>query len=123
MSNFFSSKIFVVVLVLVLAGIVIAITKESYRKYQMDKEVTGLEKEIEAIREKNESLANLLDYFNSERFSEKEARLKLNLLKEGEKLVIISSDKKPDSENQVLENIQEEQVSNFQKWWRYLFKE
>lgn len=123
MSNFFSSKIFVVVLVLVLAGIVIAITKESYRKYQMDKEVVGLEKEIEAIREKNESLANLLDYFNSERFSEKEARLKLNLLKEGEKLIIISSDKKPDSENQVLENIQEEQVSNFQKWWGYLFKE
>ena len=122
MSNFFSSKIFVVVLVLVLSGIVIAITKESYRKYQMDKEVAGFEKEIKAIREKNESFANLLDYFNSERSSEKEARLKLNLLKEGEKLVIISSDKKPDSENQVLENIQKEQASNFQKWWGYLFK-
>lgn len=96
--------------------------KESYRRYQTHKEVISLKGEVESLKEKNQTLSNLLDYFGSEKSLEKEARLKLNLLKEGEKLVIISPDKKTGSENQLLEDVEEKQLSNFEKWLDYLFK-
>lgn len=115
------NKFLIIILTLILIGVVAAFGKESYRKYEMDREIANLKKEIESLKDKNKLLSNLLDYFNSEKSLEKEARLKLNLLKEGEKLIIISSDKKTDLENQATENIQEERVSNFDKWWGYLF--
>ena len=94
--------------------------KESYRKYQTHKEVTSFKREIESLKEKNQALSNLLDYFGSEKSLEKEARLKLNLLKEGEKLVIITPDKETDSRNQPSEDTEKEQSSNFKKWLRWL---
>lgn len=123
MGNLTSSKFFIFILILILIGIVTAVGKESYRKYQIDKEVASLKKEIGSLKEKNEFLSNFLDYFNSEKSLEKEARLKLNLAKEGEKLVIITPDKKSDSKNQASEDNSEEGVSNFKKWWKYLFRD
>jgi len=63
-----------------------------------------------------------LNYFNSEKSLEKEARLKFNLLKEGEKLVIISPNEKADlTKNQSLEYEESNGLSNFKKWRGYLF--
>jgi cell division protein FtsB len=123
MNKLLSSPLVIFLLVLILIGIIAVVGKESYRKYQIDKEVEGIKKEIESLKEKNQALSNLLDYFNSEESLEKEARLKLNLLKEGEKLVIITPNKKTDSENQFSEDIEEKQPSNFEKWLKYLFKD
>ena len=123
MNKLLSSPLVIFLLVLILIGIIAAVGKESYRKYQIDKEVGGIKKEIESLKEQNQALSNLLDYFNSEESLEKEARLKLNLLKEGEKLVIITPNKKTDSENQLSEDIEEKQPSNFEKWLKYLFKD
>ena len=123
MNKLLSSPLVIFLLVLILIGIIAAVGKESYRKYQIDKEVGEIKKEIESLKEKNQVLSNLLDYFNSEESLEKEARLKLNLLKEGEKLVIITPNKKTDSENQLSEDIEEKQPSNFEKWLKYLFKD
>lgn len=120
MSKFLSSPFFIFLLVLILIGIVAVVGKESYRKYQTHKEVADLKREIESLKEKNQALSNFLDYFGSEKSLEKEARLKLNLLKEGEKLVIITPDKKTDSKNQSSEDTKKEQPSNFKKWLRWL---
>lgn len=123
MNKLLSSPLVIFFLVLILIGIIAAVGKESYRKYQIDKEVGGIRKEIESLKEENQALSNLLDYFNSEESLEKEARLKLNLLKEGEKLVIITPNKKTDLENQLSEDIEKKQPSNFEKWLKYLFKD
>ena len=116
-------KFFILILILILIGVITAGVKESYRKYQISKEATDFKKEIESLKEENELLSNLLNYLNSEKSLEKEARLKLNLLKKGEKLVIITPDKKTDSENQLLEDAKKEQASNFERWWEYLFRD
>lgn len=110
---------FIFVLALILIGIVTAMGKESYRRYQLDKEISDFKKEIEFLKNKNNVLSNLLNYFNSEKFLEKEVRLKLNLMKEGEKLVVISPEKKIEAESQLLGGVQKKQISNFEKWWRY----
>lgn len=118
MSKSTSQKFYIFFLVLIVIGLVIAVGKEAYRKYQVDKEIAVLKQEIESLREKNEAISGLLDYFSSEQSLEKEARLKLNLLKEGEKLVIISSDL---SKSRSLTDVREEEISNFKKWLKYLF--
>ena len=121
--KFLFSPFFIFLLILILIGVIIAAGKEGSHKYQTDKEINDLEKKISSLKDRKEALFNFLDYFNSEEFLEKEARLKLNLLKEGEKLVIISSDRRTDLENQILEKNETEkkQLSNFRKWRNYLF--
>lgn len=110
---------FIFVLILVLIGVLTAFGKESYRRYQLDKEVNDYKKGMELLKGKNEVLSNFLNYFNSEKFLEREARLKLNLVKEGERLVIISPKEKTATESQYAEDIRKKQGSNFKKWLKY----
>ncbi len=119
MSKLNSSKILIFCLILILALIVFAFAKESYRKFKISKEVSALLKDIQSLRDKNGDLSNLLNYFNSNESLEKEARLKFNLSKEGEKLVIIGSDGQKNFKNQVSEESKKE-VSNFKKWQEFL---
>lgn len=114
------SWFFVFVLFLILIGVITAFGKESYRNYQLSKEVAGSKGEIEILKKKNEILSNLLDYFSSEKSLEKEARLKLNLVREGEKLVVISQQEKNNAENQFSGGVQKAYFSNFKKWLKYL---
>ena len=122
MNRFFNSSFFVFILILALIGLISAVGKESYRRYQIDKEVAGLKQEIKQLKEENESLVRLLTYLSSDRSLEREARLKLNLLKEGEKVVIINSGGgKVSSSSQTLEGREKKEISNFEKWCHYLF--
>ncbi len=119
MSKITSSNFFIFLLVLILIGVVTAASKEGYRRYQVDKEIAELEQKIENLKKENRSLFALLEHFQSEEFLEKEARLKLNLIKEGEKLVIINSKKEASSEQET--DLEKEKTSNFKRWWSYFF--
>jgi len=118
----FSYSFLIITLTLILIGIIIAVAKESYKKYQIEREIANIQKEIELLKNKNESLSAFLDYLGDDSSLEKEARLKLNLLKEGEKLIIISSDKKISSEEQTFDdNNNELNASNLVKWKNYFW--
>ena len=80
-------------------------------------------------------MADLMDYFKKESYLEKEARLKLNLRKPGEKVVIISDDQSQDidinqesiqenidSNSSNIDSLQQKQESNFWKWWEHFFQ-
>lgn len=123
MKNKFSSTSFLILIfILIIIWIIAAFGKESYRKYQIDQDIATLEKEIELLNEEKKTLLELLKYFNSDEALEKEARLKLNLLKEGEKLVIISpkGNIKAEAENEI-EELEKTPFSNFKTWLKYLF--
>lgn len=111
---------FIFILVLILIGIVAAFGREGYGNYQLNKEIAGLKKEIESLKKNNEELSNLVDYYNSGKSLEGEARLKLNLMKEGEKLVIISPERKAVPGSQSSSNSEQKQFSNLDKWLGYL---
>ena len=120
-----SSKIFLLVSVFVLIFLIIAFGRESYRKYELSKEINDLEAQIAQLENANHQMSNLMDYFKKESYLEKEARLKLNLKKPGEKVVIISEEdsrygEADDNDNQNDINIP--QNSNFWKWWEYFFQ-
>ncbi len=110
---------FIFILALIFIGILTAFGKEGYRRYQLEKEINDYKEEAVLLKERNEILSNLLNYFNSEKFLEREARLKLNFVREGEKLVIISPKEKTSIESQPNDDIQKKQLSNFEKWLTY----
>lgn len=119
-----SSKVFLFFIVLALIGLVISLGQESYRKYQLTKEINGLKSEIERLEGKNQQLADLMEYFQEGSYLEKEARLKLNLKKPGEKVVVISQTAGAEVDKRIVAEAEDEvsnETTNFWKWWEYFF--
>ena len=139
------SKIFLFAVVLILIWLVLGVGRESYRKYQLTKEIKNLKEEITKLEGNNQQLSNLLEYFQDKSYLEKEARLKLNLTKPGEKVVIVpesglvqESPKENPSVNDQAEDFEEgiigfdssltktsqtkTETPNWWKWWEYFFQ-
>ncbi len=123
--RFIGSKLFLFVITLVLIAVVVNVGRESYRKYQLTQEINKLKTEIERLEGNNEQLADLMEYLKEEPYLEKEARLKLNLKKPGEKVVILRStqqvQEQDDSVN-ILVGQPKEETANYWQWWQYFFK-
>jgi len=120
-----SSKVFLFFIVLALIGLVISLGQESYRKYQLTKEINGLKSEIERLEGKNQQMADLMEYFQEGSYLEKEARLKLNLKKPGEKVVVISQPAVAEVDKGIVAETEKEvgnETTNFWKWWEYFFQ-
>lgn len=131
----FSSKAFLFLISLILIALVTSLGRESYRKYLLVKEINQLKADIEQMEGKSQQLANLMEYFKEESYLEKEARLKLNLKKPGEEVVILSERSNADPEVSLtseqgaeeqkdigansIENNKE--TTNYWKWWEYFF--
>ena len=88
------------------------LTRTSKQIEKAEIKVAGLEKDQEELKKQ-------LEYVKSDQFVEKEAREKLNFVKEGEVVVVLpqeDSNQKPDTSNQ-------KPISNWQKWIKVLFGE
>lgn len=119
------SKVFLFFIVLALIGLVISLGQESYRKYQLTKEINGLKSEIERLEGKNQQMADLMEYFQEGSYLEKEARLKLNLKKPGEKVVVISQTAGAEVDKRIVAETESEasnETTNLWKWWEYFFQ-
>lgn len=100
-----------------------ALFGEAYRNYQIDREIGSLKSEIEAMEKNNYELAKLVEYYNTDEFREAEARKRLGLKGEGERVVVI----KPGAESSKIETVGVEIINNdnypnYLKWWDYFFK-
>jgi cell division protein FtsB len=105
--------------------IFLAISRETYRKNQVQDEITKLQEEAKKIQGDNMHLADKIAYLEGRDYQEKEIRDKLNLQDPKESVVIID----PGMTQKKLENesappAQELLIkqSNAQKWWNYFFK-
>jgi cell division protein FtsB len=110
--------------VLILVGV--SLGKEAYRKRQIQKEIDGLQTQISQMDQENSNMENLIGYLSSTDFQEKEAREKLNLQKDDEKMIVLRKDPLQEASNQPekTENTAatpEDRTPNWQKWWRSFF--
>lgn len=117
----FSFQIVVVIVLAVVFVMGSALSKELYREYQIKKEVDALKAEIESMENDNYELSQMIEYYKTEEYKEAEARKRLNLKAEGEKVVMIS-----ESESEYEEIVDGEseaaiEISNKLKWWNYFF--
>ncbi|MDI6778158.1 MAG: septum formation initiator family protein [Patescibacteria group bacterium] len=124
---FFSGLFFIAGLcVLVMIGI--SLGREAYRKKQIQKEIEGLQTEIQKMNRENTELSNLISYLSTQEFQEKEAREKLNLQKENEKMVVLRKEgeaKKGEGRNESQENTAppEKKGPNWKNWLEFFFAE
>jgi len=116
--------IWVVVALLLIVGYLIFIfSKSVWRNYEVNNQVLNLEEDIEELQIKQEYFENLIAYFETASFAEKEARSKLGLKKEGETVLALprSAQFETKNEEKIDEGVVEEK-SNYQKWWHFFFR-
>ena len=84
--------------------------------------IAQLETQAQYLEIRNVEIAQLNAELESERFLEKEARLRLGLAKPGERVVIISDGS---NEDMMARGDKEEldlsTISTLQRWWMYFF--
>ncbi len=106
------------VLLVVLGLISWAVISSSSKNEKVEEQTSALDQEIEELQQQNLELTDLIDYFASTEYVEQQAREKLNLVKPGEKVVIITQ-----SDEEGLNNLEQakELKNSPVKWWRYFF--
>lgn len=97
---------------------------EVVRNDGMEDEIARLQKQSEELATKNSELAELGHRLSDPQMLEMEARLKLNMRKPGEEVVVIkgttSTVTQPTAEE--VRVAQEAEGTNVEKWWRYFFR-
>jgi len=113
-----STPIGIIFLLLILIFISYSIWQNTQQKKNIAQRAENLDQEINRLEDENLELTNLIEYFASSEYIEKEAREKLNLAKPGEKVVIVSKEKPllPGDKKDFNQEI------NFKTWWNYFFK-
>lgn len=115
------SGAFTVFAVFVIVIIGISLTKEIIRKIEVNRQIATLEQEIQSIEDQNAELSELVQYFNSSSFQEKEARSKLGLQGEGESVVIVPQELDVQATAEADQTATALNESNVSKWKRYFF--
>ena len=85
-------------------GFLIYLTARDYpKKLETKRQLEDLENKIVVLKKDEEKQKNLVEYFNTESYLEKQARLRLNLKKEGEEVVFVYR-KDEEKEDEIKEN-------------------
>ncbi len=122
-----SSKLFLFLMSLALIVLGVNLIQETYKKYHLSKEIEQLRAEAERLETGNDQLAELMEYLKQEAYLEKEARIKLNLKRPGEKVVIVPEgaplpeELKEEGPPEPALVFQTEPKANYWKWWEYFF--
>ena len=116
------SKMFFIFLLPILLVLLIGIFQKIYYRYEIKKELDKLNVEIMDLNKQKEGLNQLVDYYKNESNLEREARLRLNLKKEGEKVVIIlpSATSTNAAQDIISKNfVDTKDLPNYKQWWYY----
>jgi len=118
------SRIFFIFLIPISLALLIGIFQQFYYRYQVKKDLDKLDTEIANFNKQKEDLNNLLDYYKNESNLENEARVRLNLKKEGEEVVIILPTATSTEDNGAISKPSDYDISNlpnYKQWWYYFF--
>ena len=118
------SRMFFIFLIPIFLALLVGIFQQFYHRYQIKKDLGKLDAEIANFNKQKEDLNNLINYYNNKSNLENEARVRLNLKKEGEEVVIIlpiatSTGEGGGISSQGSENI--ENLPNYKQWRYYFF--
>jgi cell division protein FtsB len=120
---FLTPYFFTLACLVVLAAIILPVYKNALQRYEVDKEVLDLQKQIASLEAGNNDLKKLKVYLESDQFAEKEARLDLGLKKEGEQVAVIEDVGAGAAADNLGQNslLAENKNSNPVKWWNHFF--
>jgi cell division protein FtsB len=127
-----SSKIFFVLGILVVAGIIFAVSKISYRNYETERDISQLQQQLAQLEGDRKRLEELAAFFETDYFAEREARMKLGMQKDGEQATVIqrpavnetrteATNQEQNKSTQSEEEISSDKKNNSRAWWNYFF--
>jgi cell division protein FtsL len=116
-----TSKVFLVTAAAAVAAVGFGIVKSLVKRAEIEREIQALQNEISKNQLQAEKLSQLIEYLNTEEFREKEARLQLGLRKPGESVVVVPNTAEADEASISDLNKTSENLSNWQRWLKYLF--
>lgn len=121
---FLTPYIFTLVCIIILAAIILPIYKNASQRYEVDKELVDLQRQISSLEAGNNDLKKLKTYLESDQFAEKEARLDLGLKMKGEQVAVIeTTGSGAVSVSETSQNLdsKDRTASNPVRWRNYLF--
>lgn len=127
------SKPILIVEAIIILFFAFNVGKEILRRRALASEVRKLAADIGRLEQNKSELAALLDYVKTDAWVEAEARSKLNLAKDGEKVVLVPAIDGPDApvgaggaaaglSGSELAQAAPGPKSNIRRWWDYFFE-
>lgn len=124
--QFFGSRFLFIPAFLLFVIIGIGLLKEILRKMEVNAKISELEKEVDTLEKRNAELGSFINGLNSNLWQEKQAREKLGLQKEGEKVVIVNDRSHDGEQDETIQTLlvqrEKSKRSNFEKWKQYFFE-
>ncbi len=122
--DFLRSRWFLILGLLLVGYSFFVLGKMVWQNYKVNQQIKSLESEIANIENENQKLSDLIAYFQTETFKEKEAREKLGLVKPGEKVLVFPQNEKNEEQFAINNKSTEEteKIPNYQKWWNFFFE-
>lgn len=119
------SKLGLVLLLAAFGGMAYLLAVEVNKRYLIEKEIASLSGQIREIEKSTANLENVIDYFGSASFQERELRQKLNLQRPGEHAVVLPAENATNSAPAVQISLSEKVSAepNWKQWWDYFFKQ
>ncbi|MFH1292322.1 MAG: septum formation initiator family protein [bacterium] len=120
----FSSYLFLFVSIIIAVMVVFSYIRTYYQDYQVKQDIERLQQDARDLETKKSEIIEVLNYAKSANFVEDKARAELNMVKKGEKLVVINGSTTAFSGDRQIQStvLQLDSISNYIKWWR-LFME
>lgn len=121
--RFLSSKAFFLLGLIVLGFLLFALINKFVESRNITEGMESSRQEITRLEEKNSELSDLLSYLNTDAFLEHEARLKFNMQKPGESVMVVpEGDQNEKSGKEIAAATPlDELKTNPAKWWNYFF--
>ncbi len=117
---FIHSPAFTLVLLFLFLFLTIALIKETAKFINISRQLSSARKGIVKLEEKNQNMASELNYLQDDFSKEKEAREKLNMLKPGEKKIIIQASGKNFKNNDWVAGLTLKKESLWQKIYQWV---
>jgi cell division protein FtsB len=119
-----SSKLFLFLGVVVLGFLIFSFGNKFLESREIDQQIKESGDEIARLEMKDSELESFLNFLNTDAFLEQEARLKFNLQKPGESVVIVPGALEAGNlnVNGDAADVDNQTLSNPKKWWNYFFK-
>jgi len=110
----------IIIFIMIYLGFIFS--RNLYDNFRIKKKIAKLEERINLLEEENRYLKDLLVYYNTDSYKEKEARARLSLKKKGETVVAVPKDVSSSAkEDDDLSPQKKRNVSNWRKWWEFFF--
>jgi cell division protein FtsB len=95
-----------------------------FENYRIHQEANKLQTDINRLGDSNKQLESLLAYYQTDSYKEKEARIRLNFQKPGERVIPVPVKEGDDTSSITQPGVETEPAtpaSNPKQWWEYFF--